>query len=282
MISVIIPTYNRAGFLKRAVSSVLAQSFREIELIIVDDGSTDETRRVVQSFNDKRLTCYYQQNKGVSSARNLGISKASGEYIAFLDSDDYWLPTKLGCQLRFMREGGFRISQTEEVWVRKGKRVNPMVKHQKPCGWIFEKSLELCLVSPSCVLMEKNLIQKFNFNESLMACEDYDLWLKISLEHPVALLPRALTIKTGGHPDQLSGKIIGLDLFRIYSLVHLKKNHLLSADKKEILEKVLMKKAGIYFRGCLKRGRQEEASRVKKLLEDSLWEHPEEANNLDS
>lgn len=282
MISVIIPTYNRAGFLKRAVSSVLAQSFREIELIIVDDGSTDETRQVLQSFNEKRLTCYYQQNKGVSSARNLGISKASGKYTAFLDSDDYWLPTKLECQLGFMREGGFSISQTEEIWVRMGKRVNPMDKHQKPCGWIFEKSLELCLVSPSCVLMETDLIQRFYFNESFIACEDYDLWLRISLEHPVALLPRALTIKTGGHPDQLSGKIIGLDLLRIYSLLDLKKNQQLSPDKKEILEKVLVKKAEIYFRGCLKRGRQEEASRVKKLLEDSLWDGPQEDNQLNS
>ncbi len=271
MISVIIPTHNRAAVLGRAVSSVLAQSFKETELIIVDDGSADETRQIVQSFKDKRLTYYHQKNKGVSSARNLGMKKASGQYIAFLDSDDYWLPEKLEHQLRFMLDGGFSISQTQEIWIRNGKRVNPMDKHEKPSGWIFEKSLELCLVSPSCVLMEKNLFhQGYLFNENLMACEDYDLWLRISLEYPVALLPGALTVKTGGHPDQLSGKIIGLDLFRIYSLLELEKNHRLSGDKKIMLQRVLLKKAGIYFRGCLKRGRQVEAMRVRELLEGRI------------
>lgn len=267
MISVIIPTHNRAAVLGRAVSSVLAQSFKETEVIIVDDGSTDETRRIARSFKDGRVTCYHQKNKGVSAARNLGVRKASGQYIAFLDSDDYWLPEKLEHQLRFTREGGFSISQTEELWVRNGKRVNPMNKHQKPSGWIFEKSLELCLVSPSCVLMEMNLFdQGYFFNENLMACEDYDLWLRISLEYPVALVPRALTVKTGGHPDQLSGKIIGLDLFRIYSLLELEKNPRLSPDKKEALQEVLLKKAGIYCRGCLKRGRYVEAMRIRELL----------------
>ncbi len=268
MISVIIPTYNRAGFLGRAVSSVLAQSLRELELIIVDDGSSDETSEIVQSFRDKRIRCYYQENKGVSAARNFGINKALGRYTAFLDSDDYWLPKKLEHQLRFMGEGGFRVCQTSELWIRNGRRVNPMDKHQKPSGWIFEKSLELCLVSPSCVMLETDLIhQGYYFNENLMACEDYDLWLRISLKYPVGLLPEALTVRTAGHADQLSGKIIGLDLFRIYSLLDLVEKKQLSPDKKKSLEKVLLRKAGIYFRGCVKRGRHEEARRIQELLQ---------------
>ncbi|MFP4084020.1 MAG: glycosyltransferase family 2 protein [Desulfonatronovibrio sp.] len=268
MISVIIPTHNRAAFLERAVSSVLNQSFSQLELIIVDDGSTDETSRIVHSFEDKRVSYYYQENRGVSAARNLGLGVATGKFAALLDSDDYWLPGKLEQQLKFMKEGGFRISQTQELWIRKGKRVNPMNKHQKPCGWIFEKSLKLCLVSPSCVVMDMDLPARgYTFNEKLMACEDYDLWLRISLEYPFGLLPEALTVKTGGHPDQLSGKISGLDLFRIYSLLDLEKKSKLSADKKKLVRQVLLDKAMIYIKGCIKRGRFEEALRIRELLE---------------
>ena len=271
MISVIIPSYNRAAFLERAMTSVLDQSLRDLELIIVDDGSEDQTREIVRLFKDKRLYYYYQKNKGVSAARNFGISKASGQYLALLDSDDYWLPKKLEFQLKFMRKGGYKISQTGELWIRNGKRVNPGNKHQKPSGWIFEKSLELCLVSPSCVVMDMDLVhQGYVFNENLMACEDYDLWLRISLEYPVGLLPLDLTVRTGGHADQLSGKIIGLDLFRIYSLLGLDKNAGLSFDKKKMLRQVLLRKAGIYFKGCIKRGRVEEALRVRELIKGCL------------
>lgn len=271
MISVIIPTCNRASFLERAVSSVLKQSFSPLELIIVDDGSTDETSWIVHSFEDKRVRYYYQENRGVSAARNLGLSLARGKYAALLDSDDYWLPEKLEQQLRFMQEGGFRISQTQELWIRNGKRVNPMDKHQKPSGWIFEKSLELCLVSPSCVIMDMDLPARgYTFNEKLLACEDYDLWLRISLEYAFGLLPRALTVKTGGHSDQLSRKISGLDLFRIYSLLDLEKKAGLSADKRKLVKKVLLDKAMIYIKGCLKRARFEEALRIRELLQGSL------------
>ena len=271
MISVIIPTYNRASFLGRAVSSVLAQSMTRMELIIVDDGSGDDTAKLVHSFRDSRIRYFYQENKGVSTARNFGISVAQGRYVALLDSDDYWLPDKLKLQLDFMRQGGFKISQTGEVWIRNKKRVNPGHRHRKPSGWIFEKSLELCLVSPSCVVMEKDLADRgYIFNEKLPACEDYDLWLRISLDYPVGLLPGDLTVRTGGHPDQLSRKIIGLDLFRIYSLLALEKSPRLKPDQKKSLEQVLLKKALIYFRGCLKRGRHAEAVRIQDLLEGRI------------
>ena len=267
LVSVIIPTFNRAETLFRAMSSVLTQSFSNLELIVVDDGSTDGTAGIVHTFDDKRIRYYYQENKGVSAARNLGLGKAQGRFAAFLDSDDYWLPSKIEQHLRFMLQGGFKISQTQELWIRNGKRVNPMDKHEKPSGWIFEESLELCLVSPSCVLMEMDLVREgYYFNENLIACEDYDLWLRISLRHPVGLLPRALTVKTGGHPDQLSRKIIGLDLFRIYSLVDLDSNPCLSMEKKIRLRDVLERKARIYIQGCIKRSRFEEASRIRELI----------------
>ncbi len=271
MISVIIPTFNRAGLLQKAASSVLAQSFKDLELIIVDDGSGDETPSVVESFKDRRIIYCRQENKGVSAARNLGLSASRGEYVAFLDSDDYWLPEKLRLQHEFMRETGFMISQTGEIWVRSGNRVNPMNKHAKLSGWIFEKSLDICLVSPSCVMMDRALVHKgYYFDEKLMACEDYDLWLRISLNYPLGFLPIDLTVRKGGRPDQLSAKIIGLDLFRIYSLLKLSKMEGVDRERQILVGRALQKKSGIYIRGCIKRGRCEEAQRVQELLAEHL------------
>lgn len=274
IVSVIIPTCNRASYLKKAIFSVLEQSFPFFEIVVVDDGSDDETEKVIKGFNDKRLKYIFQENKGVAAARNTGLNLAGGKFAAFLDSDDYWMPGKLEMQIKFMQESGFRISQTNEIWIRHGKRVNAMDKHQKPCGWIFEKSLELCLVSPSCTVMDMELVDEgFIFDEDFIACEDYDLWLRISLKYPVGLLPVNLTVKTGGHADQLSRKITGLDLFRIYSLLGLESIKDLPRDKKKSIEKVLMKKAGIYIKGCLKRGRNEEAMRIRELIGNRIFKN---------
>lgn len=272
IVSVIIPTCNRASYLEKAISSVLEQSFAFFELVVVDDGSDDETKEVIKNFRDKRLKYIYQENRGVAAARNTGLHMAGGKFAAFLDSDDYWLPGKLERQMKFMQESGFKISQTNEIWIRHGKRVNAMDKHQKPCGWIFEKSLELCLISPSCTIMDMGLVDEgFVFDEDFMACEDYDLWLRIALKYPVGLLPVNLTVKTGGHADQLSRKITGLDLYRIYSLLGLERTKELPCDKRKSIEKVLLKKAGIYLKGCLKRGRSEEAVRIRELVGDRLF-----------
>ncbi len=271
LISVIIPTYNRAGHVGCAVRSVLTQTFEDLELIVVDDGSTDSTREVLAGFEDKRLRAVYQENKGVASARNLGLNLARGRYVAFLDSDDYWLEKKLELQLAFMQQSGFCISQTQEAWIRKGKRVNPGARHQKFAGWIFARSLVLCLVSPSCVMMHADLVrQGFLFNESLPACEDYELWLRVSLHCPVGLVPRGLTVKQGGRTDQLSRSIIGLDLWRIQALLNILEKKDIALDKKVLVMQALQEKSRVYIAGCQKRGRMEEAARVKKKLESCL------------
>lgn len=271
LISVIIPSYNRAWCLKRALDSVLSQTWSDLEVIVVDDGSLDNTRELVNNINDIRIRYIYQDKQGPAAARNRGLELARGNMAAFLDSDDCWLPEKLDVQTRFMAETGFRISQTEEVWMRNRKKVNPMRRHAKPAGWIFEKSLHLCLVSPSCVMMDMDLArQGYDFDEAFPACEDYDLWLRISLKHPVGLVPRALTVRHGGRGDQLSSMFTGQDLFRIYSLLKLEKNTALDHAQRKSLESVLIKKAGVYVRGCLKRGRQEEAARVKNLLKGRI------------
>ena len=218
-VSVIIPTYNRAGPVVRAVDSVLAQTFSDFELIVVDDGSTDNTAEALATCQG-RLTLICRPHGGVSAARNSGLAAARGELIALLDSDDYWRPEKLAAQVRFFDEHPEAvICQTEETWVRRGRRVNSGLRHQKPSGEAFFRSLELCLISPSAVMMRKSLLEEVGvFDESLPACEDYDLWLRVTARYPVHLIEEPLMVKTGGHEDQLSVTTVGLDQYRVKAL----------------------------------------------------------------
>ena len=262
----IIPTHNRADVLGRAVASVLGQTWSDLELIVVDDGSTDHTAEVLAEFGDPRLTGMRQENKGVSAARNRGIAASSGSLIALLDSDDWWQPGKLEKQVRFMAEGGFEISQTDEIWIRDGVRVNPRFKHAKPAGWFLERSLEMCLISPSCVMFSRDLWDELGpFDERLPACEDFSLWLRVGARHPAGLVPEALTVKTGGHADQLSRRIIGLDLYRIYAILDLLRTMDLTPEQRGLAAGALGDKVRLYARGCIKHGKDEEALRVREL-----------------
>ena len=266
-ISVIIPTYNRALVFSRAVRSVLEQTWTDLEIILVDDGSDDDTLELAKLLKDPRLRIFTQENKGVSAARNLGIHHAGGRYIALLDSDDYWLPRKLERQIHFMREGGFHISQTDEMWYRKCIRVNPKNKHAKCAGWFLERSLALCLISPSCVMFSRTWWEAVGpFDETLPACEDYDLWLRTGPRFPVGLVPEPLVVKTGGNADQLSGKIIGLDLYRLYALRNLLQNGTLGPEEARKVREMLGSRGLLYIQGCLKRGRETEALRMRELI----------------
>lgn len=258
-VSVIIPTFNRAWAVGRAIDSVLSQDYPNFELIVVDDGSTDPTRDLLSAYTD-RIVCIYQSNQGVSAARNRGIAAASGDLIAFLDSDDYWLTDKLSRQVGFFNgRPGALICQTEEIWIRNGRRVNPRRRHQKPAGDIFIPSLELCLVSPSAVMMERALLNKMGgFDENLPACEDYDLWLRVSCQYPVHLIQTPLIVKQGGHADQLSRRP-GLDKYRIFAIEKILAARSLSAEKYRAAVKVLKQKCEIYAAGCYKRGKDKEA-----------------------
>ena len=264
-LTVIIPTYNRGWILKEAIDSVLTQDYKDFELIVVDDGSTDNTSEILASYgNDIRVL--FQENKGVSAARNRGIAEASGQFIAFIDSDDLWLPQKLSTQVEFFNQTpDALICQTEEVWIRKGKRVNPKMRHKKPSGMIFEPSLELCLVSPSAVMIRRVLFDRVGaFDVTLPACEDYDLWLRISCRFPVHLIDTPLIIKRGGHNDQLSS-MKGLDKFRIKAIEKIINSGRLSEDQYRAAAKALKEKCKIYADGCRKRGREEETQYYEAL-----------------
>lgn len=265
LVSVIIPTYNRGWILKEAIDSVLAQSYRNFELIVIDDGSTDNTPRILDRYRDE-LTVIRQENKGVSAARNTGIQASSGACIALLDSDDLWLEKKLEEQVDFFKKNPeAQICQTEEIWIRKGKRVNPKKRHKKPSGMIFEKSLHLCLVSPSAVMIKRDLLDRTGlFDEELPACEDYDLWLRISCEHPVYTTDSPLVVKRGGHEDQLS-RAPGLDRFRIRAIEKVLESGKLNGAQYEAAAEVLREKCRIYAGGCCKRDRVEEARHFEEM-----------------
>ena len=268
LVSVILPTYNRAWVIKEAIDSVLFQDYPHIELIVVDDGSTDSTPALLASYGD-RITVLSQKNRGVSAARNIGIKKSRGEFIALLDSDDTWAQGKLSCQVEFFNKNPeAMICQTEEIWIRKGRRVNPQKKHKKPSGMIFEPSLHLCLVSPSAVMMRRELFElKGSFNEEFTICEDYDLWLRVSSTIPIYLIDKAYTIKKGGHDDQLSS-LHSRDKFRILSLKALIESKELSQDQTAAATAVLKEKCRIYANGCMKRGRKEEAEYYWRLADE--------------
>jgi len=276
-VSVIITTYNRAAMVAEAVESVLAQEMTDFELIVVDDGSTDETAERLSLFGS-RFTYYHQENTGVSAARNRGLEYSSAPLVAFLDSDDLWLPSKLRLQHTYMVEHPeVYICQTEEIWWRNGRQVNPKKRHRKPSGDIFRRSLDLCLVSPSAVMMRRELLEKVGyFDEDLPAAEDYDLWLRVSVEHSVPLLPDPLVIKRGGHPDQLSATS-GIDCCRIKALEKLLQSNRLSSEQYKWTCQTLERKCEIYGQGCLKRGRVEEGERYLAL--PKIYRHKANSQN---
>lgn len=269
-VSVIIPTYNRGWILNEAIDSVLSQTFKDYELIVVDDGSDDNTADILENYS-KKIRIIHQENQGVSAARNRGIVSSNGRFIALLDSDDLWLPEKLNRQISFFRNHPDAIiCQTQEVWIRNGKRVNAGKRHKKLSGMIFEPSLSLCLVSPSAVMFKRELIDMVGlFDESLPACEDYDLWLRVSLKYPVDLIDEALIIKRGGHSDQLSGNPM-LDKYRIKALIKILSQDSLPDEQRQAVIVKLTEKCLIYATGCKKRGRQSEADKYLKLSEKYL------------
>ncbi len=265
LVSVIIPTFNRDYCLAESIRSVLAQS--GFELIVVDDGSTDDTGKVLESFPDIRVI-HLPENHGVSYARNRGIEKARGALICFLDSDDLWELGKLEAQVKWMQEHPeCQAVYTDEIWIRNGVRVNPMNKHQKFSGGIFRQCLPLCIVSPSSVMLRKSLLDEVGeFDESMPVCEDYDLWLRITVRYPFKFLEDKLIVKRGGHEDQLSRKFWGMDRWRVYSLEKLLRGNDLNSPQREWVTDMLIEKSGILIQGFEKRGKTEDAEVYRNLL----------------
>jgi len=268
-IDVIIPTFNRSVLLVRAIESVLSQSYKHFHLIIVDDGSTDETASVLEKYEHlANLTTIKQENRGVSAARNLAVKNSTSDWISFLDSDDEWLPHKLAAQASYLESHPqIHFLHAEEIWMRNGVRVNPKVKHRKSGDNLFQRSLEFCLISPSTVLMKRELFNRFGgFDETLEVCEDYDLWNKILAFEEAGFIQESLTKKYGGHADQLSTKFFAMDYWRIRSLLNLSMQAGLNGEKRDLVLNEVKKKASLLLKGYLKHQNLERHQEVLELL----------------
>ena len=211
---------------------------------------------------------YYQQNHGVSAARNLGIQQATGDWLAFLDSDDEWLPEKLSKQKAALAiNPEYKICHTEENWVRNGIQVDVPQKYAKTGGWIFNHCLPLCAMSPSTMLIHRSVFTDIGlFDTQLPACEDYDLWLRITANYPVLLVEQPQINKNGGHADQLSHAFWGMDRFRIEALQKIIDAGQLSDQNRQAAVNMLLKKANIYLNGVIKRGKTDEADYYRQLI----------------
>jgi glycosyltransferase involved in cell wall biosynthesis len=274
MISVIIPTFNRAEFLKEAIQSVQDQDYflgldkeRFFEIIVVDDGSTDKTGEVVHSY-EPEIRYVYQENRGVSAARNTGLKHASGKFIAFLDSDDLWKRDKIRVQMSLMNTlSRAKMCYTDETWIRDGIFVNPKKRHQKYSGWIFDRVLPLCLISLSSALFRREVFEKIgSFDEDFPVCEDYDFGIRLTHRYPVWFLTRPLIVKRGGHEDQLSRRYWGMDRFRIKALEKALTMDL-SPQQRERVHAEIVKKSWVLAKGFAKRGKTADAERYRKLIE---------------
>lgn len=271
-VSVVIPSYNREHTLGRALDSVLQQTRAADEIIVVDDGSTDETKALIKT-SYPTVKYHFQANKGVSSARNTGVEIATSDWIALLDSDDQWHKEKLKRQtVALALKPNHRILHSDEIWIRNGVQVNQKNKYRKSGGRIFEECLELCAISPSSVVIEKALLLEVGgFEETLPACEDYDMWLKICCQFPTLYVDEPLLTKYGGHDDQLSSVHWGLDRFRALSLhrfLRSKRVELLSEKELEAAKFALQKKCGILISGALKRGNLSMVDEYESLIVD--------------
>jgi len=260
LVSVIIPTFNRADWLAESIGSVLDQTYPHLELIVVDDGSTDHTSEVVQEFGNA-LTYLCGDHQGVSAARNRGAKVSQGTLIAFLDSDDMWRPGKVATQVALLQQRPeVEVCYTDEIWIRHGVRVNPKQIHQKHTGWLFEPSLPRCIISPSSIMLQRSLWERLGgFDERLPACEDYDLWLRMTVRVPVALIAEPLIVKRGGHADQLSRSTPLLDRYRITALDKLLRTALTVPQRRAVLA-MLIQKCDIVAQGAAKRQHMDRAA----------------------
>jgi len=268
-VSIIIPTYNRGYCLQKAIDSVLSQTYHNFELIVVDDGSEDNTDKLVKNYGSD-IVYIRQKNKGPAAARNRGVQAARYDLLAFLDSDDWFAENKLEVQLGAMLEKpAYLISHTQEIWYRNGRVLNQKTRHKKNSGDIFCQSLEICAVGMSTVMLHRKIFEHYGlFDEGYPCCEDYEFWLRVSAEQEFLLVDQPLTLKDGGRDDQVSSLYrVGMDKYRIQAIMKMLASGMLTEEQKEAAVAELRRKCTIYGTGCLKHGRVEEGRHYLNLPE---------------
>lgn len=264
-VDVIIPTFNRAYLIERALKSVLNQTYRDFKIYVIDDGSVDKTAEVLKPYLSQ-LQYIKTENYGVSAARNRGINLSRSPWLAFLDSDDEWQPNKLEIQMQNALKGNLPLWYCDEIWMRNGVRVQKKQKHQKSGGELFYRSLEQCLIGPSCALIKRDLFKEIGlFKEDFVVCEDYDFWLRACARYEIGFTADALTIKHAGHNDQLSEKYKAMDYYRLRAMSDLLFQGQLSFEQKSALLEVFEKKFEILSAGYLKHNKHGEWQMLQAL-----------------
>ena len=259
--------------LEKTCLSVQNQSYKNWNLIIVDDGSTDGTS--LQSYGPKTQILSLKKNKGVSYARNQGIKKSQADWIAFLDSDDLWLPQKLEKQIEYIKKNPqYLFVHCNEIWLKNGKILNQKKKHKKQGGRVFIPSVRLCCISPSAVLMKRSLFKELGlFREDFPVCEDYEFWLRVTSRYNIGFLDEPLLIKQGGHSVQLSKKYFGMDYWRIKALLPYLEDSKLSQEEQKEVKQTLKQKLSLFLNGCKKHknfSKQKEMEEILFNLEGSI------------
>ena len=265
-VSVIIPAYNRISLLTEAIDSVRSQTFTDFEIIVVDDGSTDDTPTLAKSRDLQYIRLEHTGRPGL--VRNRGAVQARGKLLAFLDSDDIWTPDKLSRQLLLhgwdtafgpaVKTG--LITHTREQWLRNGKVISQSKLRHRRSGNIFEDSLVKCIIGPSTVVMDASFFSRTKgFRDDLEIAEDYEYWLRITPEVEVGYVDVPLTVKRAGHSDQLTEKYGHIEYFRIMALKDLVDSRFFSGLRLITARRELARKCRIYAAGAKKRGKTREA-----------------------
>ena len=222
-VSVVIPTHNRANYIAHAVESVLDQTFRDYEIIVINDGSTDNTQEVLKKFEDK-IKLLHQENKGIAQTRNRAIQESTGEYIAFLDSDDYWMPEKLDQQVRILDthpKVGIVYSRMPIV-DKQGNKIG--MKPAGPSGRNFRELLEIWGDLPtSTVMVRRSCFEKAGlFDTALHTMEDIDMWIRIARFYDIYEIENKVLAFYRRHDHQVTNdktKVYG-GLVRIYKKIY--------------------------------------------------------------
>ncbi len=197
-ISVIIPTYNRSNIINGTIESVLKQDFTDFEILVIDDGSTDDTRSVIECISDTRIKYFHKNNGGISSARNMGLANAKGEYIALLDDDDMWPAEYLQTMLRKLEQNtqfGMAYSLFKDVYPD-GREVEGFDDERYLSGWLTKNFYaKMPCILPSTTFFRKSALEDFFFDEALKKTEDIDAFLRLSLKVQLLCVPEICVIR---------------------------------------------------------------------------------------
>ncbi len=274
-VNVIIPSYNRPEWTIRAIQSVAMQTYSNWHLILVDDGSSDNTYEracdYLKSCDGISYTTVKTPNLGVSHARNIGIKLSSSPLISFLDCDDWWFPHKLEAQVNFLNNNPhLKWVYTEELWLKNDQPFLRKKQHQKFDTNIFENCVNRCFIGVSSVMIMREIFNTIGFfNEDYPVCEDYELWLRISNKYPIGFLSEEHIVKNGGHDDQLSTKYKAMDYWRVKASASML-NKGLSENQTQAIKTFINKKAPILINGFNKYNHPKKAQeilRIKSLIE---------------